>query len=237
MNKFDLDRIKNEYLESRKNVKRRVVLCAGTGCVANGSVKVFEALVKAIEKTGVEVIVTMEKVENAKNDENADVYVSKSGCQGFCQMGPLLTIFPDNILYTKVKVEDVTEIAEKTLRDGEIIDRLLYVNPENGCHCKLTNDVPFYAKQSRFVIKQCGYLDPENINEYISEGGYYSAWKAANEMTSEQICKEMLISGLRGRGGGGFPTGRKWDMARVQKNDKKYIICNGDEGDPGAFMD
>ena len=231
MNILDLDRIKNEYLESRKNVKRRVVLCAGTGCVANGSVRVFEALVKAIEEAGLEVIVTLEK------DENAGVYVSKSGCQGFCQMGPLLTIFPDNILYTKVKVEDVTEIAEKTLRDGKIIDRLLYVNPENGCHCKLTNDVPFYAKQSRFVIKQCGYLDPENINEYISEGGYYSAWKAANEMTSEQICKEMLTSGLRGRGGGGFPTGRKWDMARVQKNDKKYIICNGDEGDPGAFMD
>ena len=101
-------------------------------------------------------------------------------------MGPLLTIFPDNTLYTKVQVSDVEEIAEKTLKNGEIIDRLVYVNPENGCHCKTTKDVPFYAKQERFVIEKCGHLDPENINEYIAEDGYYAAWRAANEMTSEE---------------------------------------------------
>ncbi len=157
MNRMELERIKNEYLKAKSNVKRRVVLCAGTGCVANGSVKVYEALVEAVKKAGVDVTVTMER------DTTSEVYVSKSGCQGFCQMGPLLTIFPDNILYTKVQVGDVTEIAEKTLRDGEILERLLYVNPADGCQCKLTEDVPFYAKQSRFVIKQCGYLDPENI--------------------------------------------------------------------------
>jgi NADH-quinone oxidoreductase subunit F len=193
--------------------------------------KVFENFKKEIAESGLRVI--LELRPEAADDE---VRLSKSGCQGFCQMGPLVSIIPDGILYTKVRKEDVADIVQQTLATGQVVERLLYKDPATRKSCRGLEDNPFYARQSRFVLHECGFLDPEDIHEYILHGGYSAARKAFVEMSPEEICKQISASGLRGRGGGGFPTGRKWDAARVQNSAKKYVICNGDEGDPGAFM-
>ena len=210
---------------------RRVILCAGTGCIAYGTMKVFEQFKREMEGSGLKVILEL-RTEGADHD----VRLSKSGCQGFCQMGPLVSVVPDGILYTKVRQEDVAEIVQQTLVGGQTVDRLLYKDPATRKACRGLEDNPFYARQSRFVLHECGFLDPEDIQEFIQHGGYGAARKAYLEMTPEEICKKIMDSGLRGRGGGGFPTGRKWEAARVQTSTKKYVICNGDEGDPGAFM-
>ncbi len=225
----DLDKITNDVQASSKNIKKRIILCAGTGCVANGALKVYDAFMKTAANMKLDICVEFKK------EETASTMISKSGCQGFCQMGPLVALMPDKILYTKVTVEDVKEILEKSVAGNEIIERLCY--NENGEICKGHDEIPFYKKQHRFVLKKCGFIGAEDIEEYISLGGYSGAKKACIEMTAEQICKTMIDSGLRGRGGGGFPTGRKWDLTRIQPGPKKYVICNGDEGDPGAFMD
>jgi NADH-quinone oxidoreductase subunit F len=210
---------------------RRVILCAGTGCMANGAMKVFERFRKEMAVAGLNVI-----LELRPEAGDRDVRLSKSGCQGFCQMGPLVTVVPDGILYTKVQVEDVPEIVEHTLISGQVVERLLYKDPATRKACRGLEDNPFYARQDRRVLQECGFLDPEDIHEFILHGGYSAAKKAFLEMSPELICKKISESGLRGRGGGGFPTGRKWEAARIQKAAKKYVICNGDEGDPGAFM-
>ena len=210
---------------------RRVIICAGTGCMANGAMKVFENFKSEIANAGLRVV--LELRPEAESDE---IRVSKSGCQGFCQMGPLVSVVPDGILYTKVRAEDVQEIVQQTLGAGQVVERLLYKDPGTRKSCRGLEDNPFYARQSRFVLHECGFLDPEDIREYMLHGGYGAARKAFIEMSPEEICKMVSASGLRGRGGGGFPTGRKWDAARVQNSAKKYIVCNGDEGDPGAFM-
>ena len=210
---------------------RRVILCAGTGCMANGAMKVFERFRKEIDRVGLNVV-----LELRPEAGDRDIRLSKSGCQGFCQMGPLVTVVPDGILYTKVRPEDVTEIVEHTLVSGDLVDRLLYKDPATRMHCRGLEDNPFYARQDRRVLRDCGFLDPEDIHEFILHGGYSAAKKAYLEMSPEEICKQISESGLRGRGGGGFPTERKWEAARMQKPGKKYVICNADEGDPGAFM-
>ena len=215
---------------------RKIVICTGTGCIANGALEVKEAFQRELAAAGFGLVERFEKLETVTDPKNA-AYLSKSGCQGFCQMGPLVSIQPEDILYTKVKPEHVKAIVERTLRNGELIPELLYVNPATKTRCRSQHEIPFYTSQTRFVLKQCGDLDPESLQEYLAIGGYKAAKKVWTEMTPEDACKEMLESGLRGRGGGGFPTGRKWELARVQKNPKKYVICNGDEGDPGAFMD
>jgi NADH-quinone oxidoreductase subunit F len=151
-------------------------------------------------------------------------------------MGPLVSVVPDGILYTKVRSEDVAEIVQQTLLGGQVVERLLYKDPTTRKSCRGLEDNPFYSRQNRLVLHECGFLDPEDIREYMLHGGYQAARKAFVEMAPEEICKTVLDSGLRGRGGGGFPTGRKWEAARVQNSAKKYVICNGDEGDPGAFM-
>jgi NADH-quinone oxidoreductase subunit F len=214
-----------------ENTQRRVIVCAGTGCVANGSYEVVQAFTEQIAAAGI-CVTTEFKPEQTGHD----LRLNKSGCQGFCQMGPLVTILPDGILYNKVKAADVSEIVTKTLVGGEVVDRLLYVDPTTKKQCKGIDDIPFYQRQQRFVLKECGVIDPEDIQEYLFYGGYRAAKKAILEMTPEQIVSEILKSGLRGRGGGGFPTGRKWEAARIQESPKKYVICNADEGDPGAFM-
>ncbi|MGE5707864.1 MAG: NADH-ubiquinone oxidoreductase-F iron-sulfur binding region domain-containing protein [Bacteroidota bacterium] len=228
---FSLPAIAERYQRTAEQITRRIVICAGTGCVANGALKVHQALVDAIPLAGLNVVTEL------VSEESGEIHVSKSGCHGFCQMGPLMLIQPDNILYTKVKPSDVAEIVETTLKKGEVIDRLLYQDPRTGEHCKGAEEIPFYNRQHRFALKECGHIDPEDIREYIAKGGYDAARRAFTEMKGKDICEEILHSGLRGRGGGGFPTGRKWEMARIQPEGKKYIICNGDEGDPGAFMD
>jgi NADH-quinone oxidoreductase subunit F len=210
---------------------RRVILCAGTGCMANGAMKVFERFEKEIAGLGLNVI-----LELREEAGDRDVRLSKSGCQGFCQMGPLVSVLPEGILYTRVRAEDVPEIVEQTLVGQGVVERLLYKDPATRKTCRGFEDNPFYARQNRLVLRECGFLDPEDIHEYILHGGYRAARKAFVEMFPKDICQKILESGLRGRGGGGFPTGRKWEAARVQNSAKKYVICNGDEGDPGAFM-
>ncbi|MDR3182433.1 MAG: 4Fe-4S binding protein [Planctomycetaceae bacterium] len=221
-----------------KGATRRVVICAGTGCVANGSLEVFKSLEQKVKDSGIDIEILLD-YEDGKPAEKKDfLRLSKSGCQGFCQQGPLLSIAPDGILYTNVKVSDVDEIVEKTVKNKEVIDRLLYVDKHNGnAHCKGQADIPFYQQQHRLTLKACGVFEPEDIYEYIANDGYEAARKAWLDMTAEAVCDEMEASGLRGRGGGGFPTGKKWKFALKEKNDTKYVICNADEGDPGAFMD
>jgi NADH:ubiquinone oxidoreductase subunit F (NADH-binding)/(2Fe-2S) ferredoxin len=205
--------------------RRRVIVCAGTGCAAGGALKVLDAF----RAVNADVTLSHEACPHRE--------ISKSGCQGFCQMGPLVTVLPENIFYTRVTPADVPEIGDRTLVHGETVDRLLYRDPATKKPCRGTDDIPFYQRQTRYVLKDCGYLDPESIDEYLAGGGYLAAKLAYTAMTPIAICAEITKSGLRGRGGGGFPTGRKWETARVQNSPKKYVICNGDEGDPGAFMD
>ena len=224
------NKIKTDYLCWEKAVTHRVLVCAGTGCLVNGSMKVYEEFIKTIRESGINAIVELK-------EEEEGTFVSKTGCQGFCQIGPLVTVLPDGIFYTKVKPKDVKDIVETTLIKGQILHRLLYIEPNLLKVCKETSEIPFYQKQRRFVLNNCGVIDPEDIREYIARGGYLSAATACSDMNPEDICRHILASGIRGRGGGGFPTGKKWDMARLQPGDKKYVICNGDEGDPGAFMD
>ena len=229
-----LDKIKTGYDTMRSGIKRRVIICAGTGCVANGALKIFDALKKRISEENIEVVVELREEEH---NEGA-LHLSKSGCQGFCQMGPLLTIMPENYLFVKVKLEDINDIVEITLKTGKAVERLLYSDAaDNNKKCRGVEEIPFYKKQHRLVLKECGTIDPEDINEYIAHGGYHGALKACLEMSPAQVCAAIIESGLRGRGGGGFPTGKKWELTRIQPEGKKFVICNGDEGDPGAFMD
>jgi NADH-quinone oxidoreductase subunit F len=226
----ELNKIGEKYHAWESAVARRVIICAGTGCLVNGSMKVYEEFVRQIGTAGLNAVVELKKEEDG-------VFVSKSGCQGFCQIGPLVTVLPDGILYTKVRPRDVEDIVHTTLINNELLHRLLYIEPATKNVCKGMDEIPFYKKQQRFVLKKCGVIDPEDINEYIAQGGYQSAVTACFDMTPEAICDLITAAGLRGRGGGGFPTGRKWNVARLTENEKKYVICNGDEGDPGAFMD
>jgi NADH-quinone oxidoreductase subunit F len=229
--KINLKTVKDDFNAKIARVKRRVIICAGTGCVANGALDVYQALSDTIAARNLGVILDLQE------EKNSDVYVSRSGCQGFCQAGPLVTIEPEGYLYCKVRPADVPDIVDETLIGGKAIERLLYKHPANGQHYAKHDDIPFYKRQNRHVIGDCGVLNPEDIDEYIARGGYASACKAFVEMTPESVCEEILVAGLRGRGGGGFPTGKKWKLTLAQPGPQKYVICNGDEGDPGAFMD
>ena len=230
---IDLQAMGEAYNKAAQHYKRRVVICAGTGCMANGAMKVFAALRQEAAAHDLDLAIELDFEER----EDRDGLLSKSGCQGFCQMGPLLSVEPDGILYCKVRPGDIAEIVRETLVGGKAVERLLYPHPATGKPCRGRNEIPFYALQQRTVLKSCGTLDPEDVREYLAQGGYRAAYKAYTELQPEAVVKEVLESGLRGRGGGGFPTGRKWEMARIQPGPKKYIVCNGDEGDPGAFMD
>lgn len=232
----NLEYIREQYNAARALCKKRIVVCAGTGCIANGSLKVFDALKNAIALSGLEVTVAL-KSDDPKEHKHHDVYMIGSGCQGFCQVGPLVTIEPNGIMYGHVKPEDAEEIVAKSVVKDEVIERLLYHDPVSGKGYKGTAEIPFYTRQQRTGLKDCGHVDPQNISEYIAHGGYFSARDAHTKYSSEELCKLYQDSGLRGRGGGGFPTGLKWNFARKEINEKKYVVCNGDEGDPGAFMD
>ncbi len=211
--------------------RREILVCAGTGCIAGGSLKIYDYLKSECERRGLKTRVALRHEDGGEEA----LHFKKSGCHGFCEMGPLLEIEPDGVLYTHVKLEDCDEIIEKTILGGEVIDRLLY--KLNGVSYVGHNEIPFYAKQQRVVLENCGTTDAEDLDEYLAHDGYAAFEKALFEMTDEEICKEILDSGLRGRGGAGFPAGRKWDSVRRQPKGKKYVVCNGDEGDPGAFMD
>lgn len=226
----DLDHMQKVYQESLDSQKKQILICAGTGCVAGGSLKIYARLQQLMEEQGIECSLKLEK------EPHDTVGLKKSGCHGFCEMGPLVRIEPMGWLYTKVKVEDCKEIIEKTIIGDEVIERLLYKDAE-GKPYKKQEQIPFYKQQTRLALEHCGHINAESITEYIAAGGYQAVAKALFDMTPEQIVDEITESSLRGRGGGGFPTGRKWAQVLAQKKGTKYIVCNGDEGDPGAFMD
>jgi len=227
-----LDRITEDYSKRKSALSHRIVICAGTGCIANGAMEVHSELARIIKEMNLPLILSLK--EEVTDDT---ILISKSGCQGFCQVGPLLMIEPGGIFYNKVKKENALDIIEKTILRGEVIDELLYSDPTTGENYKSQEDIPFYKRQSRTILKSCGNIDPEDLNEYIQGGGYASAQEIILTKKPQEVCDIIKEAGLRGRGGGGFATGRKWELALRQDSDAKYIICNGDEGDPGAFMD
>ncbi len=225
----------NELREFREKCKteldlqaKKILVCAGTGCIAGGSLNIYNRLVELCEKSGVNVQVSLEK------HVDHPIGAKKTGCNGFCELGPLVRIDPQGWLYTKVKVEDCEEIVEKSIKNEELIQRLVYAQNTDFA---VQEQIPFYKRQTRIVFENCGHIDSEDIGEYIARGGYVALEKVLFEMKPEDIVNEISESGLRGRGGGGFPAGRKWAQVARQNNFPKYVVCNGDEGDPGAFMD
>ncbi len=200
--------------------KRAIVLCGGTGCLSSHSHEIKEKFEAIIKEKGLEDVVSVNHV----------------GCFGFCSQGPFVKIYPEDTLYRLVKLEDVEEIVEKDIIGHEIVERLLFVDPATKEKVAKQEDINFYKKQVRIALHGCGKINPENIDEALGEGAFQGLLRALS-MKQEDVIKEVLDAGLRGRGGGGFPTGRKWQFAFAQQNDEKYVVCNGDEGDPGAFMD
>ena len=202
-------------------VRRIVKVCQGTGCIAGGSDKVLPSLKEEIKRNGLE----------------TEVEVKFTGCHGFCQEGPIVDVDPEGTFYTRVRAEDAPEIVASHLRGGRPVERLFYRDPLTGRAIARYQEVPFYAGQQRLILSRCGHINPEDINEFLATGGYEALHKALLEMTPEQVIAEVKRSGLRGRGGAGFPTGQKWEFCRASPGPVKFVICNADEGDPGAFMD
>ncbi len=222
------------YREERKSrlqcENKKIIVCGGAGCASKGANKVYEKLVNVMKESGLNYTVKLEKC----SQENS-VRITKSGCHGFCEVGPLVRIEPQNWLYIRVTENDCEEIINKTMVLGECVERLCY--EENGVIYKVKDEIPFYKKQTRVCLENCDKIDATSIDEYLARGGYTALEKALFEMTSQDVVDEIMESGLRGRGGGGFPAGRKWSQVARQNNFPKYVVCNGDEGDPGAFMD
>lgn len=229
---------RQQLIECRREFKKaldcqykQVVICGGSGCVAGGSLKVYDRMKQLMEERGLRVDVVL---QHESHDES--VGLKHSGCHGFCQMGPLMRIEPMGLLYIKVTVDDCEEIVEKTILGDEVIDRLVY--HDDGESYVRQEDIPFYKQQTRVALEHCGHINAESVEEYIAVGGYSALEKALFDMTPDEIIAEVSESGLRGRGGAGFPTGKKWAQVAAHKDAPvKYIVCNGDEGDPGAFMD
>ncbi len=200
--------------------KRHIVLCGGTGCLSSHSSEIAEKFRNVLAEKGLDDKVTVNMV----------------GCFGFCSQGPFVKIYPEDTLYRLVKIEDVDEIVASDIENNTIVERLLYVDPVTKEKVAKQDEINFYKKQRRVALHGCGIINPEDINEALGFGGYQGLRRALT-MTQQEVIDEIMKSGLRGRGGGGFPAGRKWQFAYDQKNDEKYVVCNGDEGDPGAFMD
>ena len=203
------------------NYKMHLLVCGGTGCRSAESDAIVDSLNKAIADRGLE----------------NDAKVVMTGCFGFCEKGPIVKVLPDNTFYTQVTPADAEEIVAEHIYKGRRVNRLLYMNPESQEHVEDSKHMGFYRKQIRIALRNCGFIDPENIEEYIARDGYSALGKVLTEMTPEEAIQSIIKSGLRGRGGGGFPTGLKWDITRKVTAEKKYVVCNADEGDPGAFMD
>lgn len=234
-NRNDLIRLREILVDNYKSEVKKIIVCGGTGCVAGGSLKIYAKLIELTEAAGLPVCIEIDKEPHDHDHGEKTVGIKKSGCHGFCEMGPLLRIEPQGWLYTKVRLEDCEEIVEKTIVGGRLIERLAY--QKTGVVQEKQDDIPFYHRQTRLVLEHCGRINAESIREYIAIGGYSAFEKALFDMKPEDIVNEITESGLRGRGGGGFPAGTKWAQVARQKNFPKYVVCNGDEGDPGAFMD
>ena len=232
-NREELSLLRSRAIETLDKYDCIIHICCGTGCLAGGSGEIYETFKELVKDTPG---VTLDFSPcGGKCGDDHTVNVSKTGCHGFCEKGPLVHIEPLGVMYVHVKPEDCQEIMELTILKGEIVERLTY--ELDGKSYARREDIPFYARQNRVVLANCGTIAAEEIEEYIAKGGYAGLEKALFDMTDEEICKLVTDSGLRGRGGGGFPAGKKWDAGRRQKAQVKYIVCNGDEGDPGAFMD
>lgn len=201
--------------------KYHLLICGGTGCKASDSDGIITSLNKEIKEKGLE----------------NDVKVVTTGCFGFCEKGPIVKVLPDNTFYTQVTPGDAAEIIQEHIIKGRKVERLLYTDPETEKHIADSKHMGFYQKQIRIALRNCGFIDPENLDEAISRDAYMALGKALTEMTPQEVIDEIKKSGLRGRGGGGFPTGLKWEFASKNEADQKYVVCNADEGDPGAFMD
>ena len=229
---------RDELKECRRKAKAdmetavcRILVCSGTGCIATGSEKIYNRFLKLANTTpGV-------SVTFAPHDEDKHIGLKKTGCQGFCELGPLVRITKNDetVQYVKVQLDDCQELFERAVLGDEVVERLLY-RKEKKVY-RHPEEIPFIAKQTRIVLENCGRFDAESIDEYMASGGFSALEKAMFEMTSEEVIEEIDKSGLRGRGGGGFPAGRKWKQVARQKEKVRYVVCNGDEGDPGAFMD
>lgn len=228
----DLIKERAAYAESFANQKRKILVCAGTGCIAGGSLNIYAELKRLMAENNIACTV---ELSDDPHEHSESVGLKKSGCHGFCEMGPLVRIEPEGWLYVKVKLEDCREIIERTIMQGEHIERLAY--QKGGVVRKKQEDIPFYKKQTRLVLEHCGHIDATSIREYLAIGGYSAFEKALFDMSKDEIIKTVSDSNLRGRGGGGFHCGVKWAQVARQHSSVKYIVCNGDEGDPGAFMD
>lgn len=226
----DLVKLRGLYQASLAKEKKKILVCAGTGCISSGSLEIFERLAALLHERNIPC-----SVELKEEPHEESVGLKKSGCHGFCEMGPLIRVEPEGFLYIKVALGDCEEIVEKTILRGEHIERLAY--RKEGTAVQRGEDIPFYRKQTRLVLAHCGHIDATSIKEYLGIGGYRAFEKALFTMSGDEVIAEITASALRGRGGGGFPTGRKWAQVKRQKSPVKYIVCNGDEGDPGAFMD
>lgn len=201
--------------------RSNVLICGSTGCTSNHSKEVMEKLKDELKKKGLD----------------KEVNVVQTGCFGLCALGPIMIVYPEGAFYSMVTVDDVPEIVEEHLLKGRIVKRLLYKESVENDVIHSLDETPFYKKQLRIALRNCGVINPEVIEEYIAMDGYAALAKAVTEMTPQQVIDEIKESGLRGRGGGGFPTGIKWSLAAANEADQKYVCCNADEGDPGAFMD
>ena len=217
----DLERIREELLSQRAPSTKSVHVCIGPGCAAKGSPKLYELFCEAVKQAGAEVQVQAKAV----------------GCHGLCECGPIVLVQPGNIFYQRVEEPDIAEIFRETVLGGRVVERLLYENPATGEKAETVDKIPFYKVQKRIALAYNGLIDPTKITDYIAQGGYGGLGKVLSSMTPEEVISEVEVAGLRGRGGGGFPTARKWRSCREANGSPKYVICNGDEGDPGAFMD
>ena len=217
----DLEKLRKELLQKRDSSKSCISICSGTGCLAYGSEKVVIAFENELKKQKLD-----DKVE-----------IKRTGCHGFCEKGPVVVIYPEEICYLQVKIEDVNDIVSQTIKAGKVIDRLLYTDLKTGKKVVHESEIPFYKNQTRLIFGNNRKIESKNIDDYIALGGYNALGKALFEMNPEKVLDEVKKANLRGRGGGGFPAGRKWESVRNATGEPKYVIVNCDEGDPGAYMD
>ena len=222
-NPKQLNKIRKEYLAKQDQYPKKIMVCCGTGCIANGALKLVDAFRDILKKRKIKGF-TVEALK-------------ETGCHGFCEQGPLVVIEPDGTFYSKVKAKDVEDIVEKSIKKDEIIEKLLFTDPVDKKKITKYNDISFFKYQKRIALKNLGKISAHSIDEYIAYGGYQALAKVLSKMSQDEVIQEITKSGLRGRGGGGFSTGRKWKICKDIEAESHYVICNGDEGDPGAFMD
>jgi NADH-quinone oxidoreductase subunit F len=215
------EKLKSEFFISDNVKSKELLVCGGTGCQSSNSLDIIENLNSEIENAGLQ----------------DSVKVKLTGCFGFCAQGPIVKIMPDNVFYVKVTPDDAKDIIQEHIINGNLVERLLLLEPSINEKVHTLDEIPFFKKQRRLALENCGYINPEKIEEYIAHGGYSTLGRCITELDCDKIIEEIKLSGLRGRGGAGFPTGIKWEAAKKSQSDQKYVICNADEGDPGAFMD